>query len=258
MLIALALLATAPPPSPRVILVTLDGVRREDIRNPAHFPKLHQRGLPIADFEVANTALISLPAYQSIFLGVKNGCDSNDCPTVDSPTFVDRLAQLWKEPEQVAVFSSWERISRAVAVEPARIHLEAGLQSGEESPPWRRARYDVDTWAKASRYLSQSKPRFLYLSFNDADEWAHKGNVEQFNQALQRYDGWLDTLFEQEKDATILITTDHGRGVGTEWSDHSNHTPSAKFIWLVTRGLSPAALKTHLDLRPAIEKVFGL
>src|SRR6185436_2825490 len=119
--------------------------------------------------------LISLPAYQSIFEGKLTDCDSNDCAAASAETFPERIARELKlAPGDVAAFASWNRIERAFG---SHVLVDAGMHDGDEpAPPWSRARYDRATWAKATRYLTEKRPRFLYISFDDADEWAHDGN----------------------------------------------------------------------------------
>jgi hypothetical protein len=250
-----AVLAVAP-----VIFVTLDGVARADFLDPANFQKLRaHKGTEVDDFEVSTPALISLPAYQSIFVGKLTPCESNDCSPVSEETFLDRVASAkqWK-PEQLAVFASWDRIERAVAKTPALIHADIGRHQGDAAPPWEHARFDADTWKSARRYVTQTHPRFLYLSLDDADEWAHRGDRAQYLAALKRYDGWLTELSDLEKDAVIVVTTDHGRGAGAMWTDHGPAHPRAREIWLWARGLpSNTSLHNHLDLRPLFERLFG-
>ncbi len=248
--------------TPRVILVTLDGVRREEFYDAAVFPKLHARTDGAASaLEVATPTLLSLPAYQSIFTGRVTECANNDCAPAQDETFPERLVRELKlEPAQVAVFASWAPIARAVARDVQAIHLDVGPHEGEgAAPPWGRARYDEVTWSKATAYLEDQKPRFLFLSFDDADEWGHRKQRDEYLSALKRYDGWLDELLTREKDAVVIVTTDHGRGAGNEWTEHGAEYPAAKGIWVWSRGLPKRApLRHHLDVRPAIEAVFGL
>ncbi|MBL9039528.1 MAG: hypothetical protein JNG84_13495 [Archangium sp.] len=77
--------------------------------------------------------------------------------------------------------------------------------------------------------------------------------------ALRRYDTWLDELLTREKNAVVIITTDHGRGEGQEWTSHGPRFAAAKSIWLWSRGLPKGVtLHNHLTLRPTIEALFGL
>lgn len=253
----LPLLAAAP-----VIFVTLDGVRREDFVDTTTFQRLHaEPGRVVTHFAVATPTLISLPAYQSIFEGQLTACRSNNCARVSNETVLELIARKAKlKPEQVAVFASWKPIELAVARDPSAIYIDAGSKADDgPAPPWERARYDHATWIRAMQYWAEKRPRFLYISLNDADEWAHLGQREKYLAALKRYDAWLGNLLATEKEAVVIVTTDHGRGEGENWTEHGSRHPNAKAIWLWERGLpADIAIRTHLDLRPAFEKLFGL
>src|SRR5438309_1883251 len=92
----LVLAIAAAVPEANVVLVTWDGVRREEFVDPKLLPRFWSRnaagGLVMGGpagpaMEVTNPRLISLPAYQSIFAGALTGCDANDCGRVPRETF---------------------------------------------------------------------------------------------------------------------------------------------------------------------------
>jgi hypothetical protein len=254
-----------------VVLVTLDGVGREDFLDPARLPLFWSRraaeGLVLPGMEVADPSLVSLPAYQSIFAGALTGCAGNDCGRVREETFPERLLRELSLPRAgVAVFASWEKIAEAVEHAPGAITVDAGPHSWL---PWRDSRPDEETFALALRYLATERPRFLYLALGDADELAHNGDREGYRAALSRYDQWLEALLRQldsmgdyGKQTAVIVTTDHGRGEGERWTGHGGE-PHARFIWLFARGpgIAPGTASrraTHLELRPTIEALFGL
>jgi len=62
---------------------------------------------------------------------------------------------------------------------------------------------------------------------------------------------------------TLIVTTDHGRGVLWDWRNHGGR-PWARRVWMYARhprlkrkGLTVLG-GTHLDLRPTIESALGL
>ena len=215
--------------------------------------------------------MTSLPAYQSIFAGALTGCDGNDCGRIARETFPERLIrELPLTRASVAVFASWRKIADAVEHAPGAITVDAGPDGKGAAPEWDDARRDADTFALAMRYLAVQRPRFLYLSFDDSDEWAHRGDLERYRASLLQYDAWLDVLFETleamgdyGKHTTVIVTTDHGRGAGARWTEHGPDTPQARKVWLFARGAGvkpglASAPATHLDIRPTIEALFGL
>ena len=266
--------------------------------------RLAQQGVLYGDksrgetVRVANKPQNSLPGYQSIMAGATQPCSSNLCGRIQVETFPERLLHdLDLKPEQVATIASWEKIANAVEhvehstfvnageksllVDGAPLsHEDAQLneQQSHDSPPWRDARWDKYTFAHALNYLKAKKPRFLFISLNDSDEWGHKGQYEQYLKILRQHDAWikelvstLDSMGEYGKNTTLIVTTDHGRGEGNDWNDHGAGIADSANIWLYgrspytehakppkTRVPASSVSYTHLDIRPTIEATFGL
>jgi bisphosphoglycerate-independent phosphoglycerate mutase (AlkP superfamily) len=141
-------------------------------------------------------------------------------------------------------------------------------------PPWKNARFDEETIARALAHLERHRPRFLYLALLDSDERAHRGERAETVEALRRADAaiarifaWVDALPPDERaSTTVIVTTDHGRGDDERWTDHGLDTPAAANIWLaaVGEGVVPAGRAPttkairQADLRPTVERLFGL
>lgn len=296
---------------PNVILITLDGVRWQEIvqgsdpeldrGNPVSvlMPFLmetllprgvffgdHRRGLGMT---ISNPDGISLPAYQSLFAGVTTECHTNQCGRTNHETLQERLVRELGVPRlKVATIASWdqipnaaERIAGATFVNAAFEPLVdgtsdselAGLNSLQEGdrPLWGAARADRYTMGHARRYLRVHRPRFLYISLNDSDEWGHRGDYPRYLGSIRNYDRWiaelvaqLDDMGEYGRDTTLIVTTDHGRGFGREWAHHGA-VDGSRDVWLFAR--SPLTRSTcqaskggyrHIDIRPTIEAAFGL
>lgn len=316
--------ASVPSPDANVILVTLDGVRWNEVfigpdpelappdpqsKPGSLFPflttELKTEGFLTGDLRRGEQAsastptFISLPAYQSIMAGALQDCRSNSCGRIKVETLAERLVrESGFQKKQVATIASWSRIALAVEHTENTTFVNAGpdplfdsdgdpqltqlnKDQAAELPPWGDARADRFTFAQAIRYLKKHQPRFLFISLNDADEWAHKGNYPNYLSTLKQYDLWLKTLVSTldglgsyGKSTTLLVTTDHGRGEKKEWNDHGSGYPTSKDIWfygrsprtrshVVSKGLksdskSAASALSHLDIRPTIEKIFGL
>jgi hypothetical protein len=255
-----------------VVLVTWDGVARDDFLDPARLPRFWSTraagSLILSGMEVAGPLTVSLPGYQAIFAGALTGCAGNDCGRVRVETFPERVVRELSLPRAaVAAFASWEEIGGAVEHTPGTITVDAGPHS---ILPWRNSRADEETFALALRYLATERPRFLYLGLGDADQLAHKGDLGGYRATMLRYDEWLEALLRQldsmgeyGKQTILIVTTDHGRGAGERWTGHGAGEPQARSIWLFALGpgVKPGNASrraTHLDLRPTIEALFGL
>ena len=57
--------------------------------------------------------------------------------------------------------------------------VDAGFHPGDATTPWYFARFDKSTWARAMSAV-EKRPRFLWISLNDADEWAHRGSKDNY------------------------------------------------------------------------------
>lgn len=277
-LIAAALLAAAPQ---NVILITWDGARWQDVfdrTEQAALPRFFSRHLGRATvfgdpgstvkFEVANDALVSLPAYQELLTGGPVDCDGNACGRVRNETLIDTL-EAHGLGGRYAVFGSWKSIALAASVLNRR-DVDAGRQDGEPGTPWGTARLDRVTWAKAMAAIAR-QPSFLWVALNDADEWGHLGRRERYVRTLRRYDRWLDELLERleampgyGENTTVIITTDHGRGDGDDWTEHGRSLPESRRIFAFAIGpgtgakLAGERTFTHRDIRPTVEALLGL
>jgi hypothetical protein len=155
--------AKTPPTSreARVVLVTIDGVRWQDVYQGIDRGLAQRAGLDRAAIDAlakpnaltphlhelvarSGTALghkddcgivrqasntnISLPGYYEIFTARRTRCMSNVCPAVSVPTILDRAAAHGVAP--IASISSWDALERAVTA-PAgkgspRVFVSAG------------------------------------------------------------------------------------------------------------------------------------
>lgn len=78
---------------------------------------------------------------------------------------------------------------------------------------------DVLTARAGLQLLQQKKPRLLYIAFGDTDEYAHLGDYHAYLAALERGDEYLRQIWEilqadpfYRGQTTLIVTTDHGRG----------------------------------------------
>ena len=198
---------------PNVILLMLDGVRwQEFFHGPDPLIDPYVEGVspfrPLLDFgrnsfvygdlkkghvaRVSNLPVLSLPAYQSIMAGKMTACRSNSCNRIEVETLQERLLrELSLKKTEVATVASWPKIALSAEKEEGRTFVNAGIQENlitgddpatialnekqrKDTPPW-DARKDDYTFAQAMSVLKFQKPRFLFVSLNDADEFGHAG-----------------------------------------------------------------------------------
>ena len=163
------------PEAPRVVFVTIDGARWQDVFegvNPSLakrsgksgeslaeqgatgpesvLPRIHDfvakggvaigHGAGCGIVRPRGSSNISLPSYFELFTGRRTRCTSNSCPTVDVPTFLDRAAEAGVSP--VASIGSWDALDRAVTRGGASVLVSAGTKNWPGGRPLDNARLE--------------------------------------------------------------------------------------------------------------------
>lgn len=292
-------------PTRNVVLVTIDGVRWQEIfggvdprlAEDAHLP-LHREGsrdalLPNVRrlFFEEGTVLgdprlgggifasgphyVSMPGYLEILTGATTPCHGNDCGVHPASTLLDdvRTAEpASAERDAVAAFTSWEALGPVAAGDLGHAVVSSGRGANDAMPAYpgnQSYRPDRVTSTLAIDELMQHRPRFLWVSLGDTDEWAHRHDYRGYLDALRFADGFLgelaahlDEMGDYGAHTAILVTTDHGRDAG--FADHGG--PDSAKVWLLARGASIAprgAVATssprHLrDVAPTVRALLGL
>jgi hypothetical protein len=206
---------------------------------------------------LVNRHWFSYPGYAEILLGEAHDdvIKSNDSVQNPYPTVLETLREHLSLPRQgVATFASWgvfnyivEHTEGATTVDAgpaeaapanARLREWAALQR-ETLPPWSDVRSDIFTFKFAMAHLEASRPRVLYLAFDETDDWAHDGRYDRLLDAYARTDRYLEELWtwlQSQPDyrgrTHLLLTTDHGRGrTVADWRDHGAKVPGADVVW---------------------------
>lgn len=280
-----------------VILVTLDGVRWQEIFKGADPALADEAGLPGgphrtargltpnlhrlffdggtvlgdpglgARFLASGPRFVSLPAYVEIMTGAVSGCAGNDCQPAVPWTIATEIAQ--RTPEQgAAVFSSWSAISRAVGP-GENLLLATGRHPGDPDPAYPGHddyRPDRRTAALALDHLRRRRPGLLWVALGDTDEWAHRRDYRGYIEALRFADAFvgelcahLDEMGDYGDRTAVIVTTDHGRDAG--FADHGG--PDSAAVWLMARGAGlsakgPAALRAPRHLRDIAPTIAAL
>ncbi len=145
--------APALSPAGTVVIVTLDGVRWQDVflgLDKRHLPAQSERtdvdipnlralmteqgaalGAPGSmPFSVSGPSFVSLPGYTQLFTGRADvPCTTNACERTVTPTLVDAVGQRFGR-EQAVVLSSWPDIERAAVAQSDNAIVSAGRHGG--------------------------------------------------------------------------------------------------------------------------------
>lgn len=258
-----------------VVLVTLDGVRWQEIFNGVD-PQLAARdGMPRAAVVPAASLMpnvrrlffdggvvlgapgrgagigalgprwVSLPAYVELMTGARSTCWSNDCDPVIGWNLAEALRG--DVPETTAVFASWERIG-VVFPDPGVVAVHAGRGKSDEPlahPGNGGYLPDRVTARRAIAHLVERRPRFLWLALGDTDEWAHRNDYRGYLDALRAADAVIGEVTAHLAEmpgygerTALLVTTDHGRDDG--FADHGGRASADG--WLLARGAGVASV----------------
>ena len=258
-----------------VVLVTLDGVRWQEIFTGADpalagaaglpagaprtardlTPNLHRLffdgGTVLGDprlgqpFLASGPRFVSLPAYVEIMTGAVSGCCDNDCQPAVPWTIAAEIAR--RTPEQgAAVFSSWGTIARTVSAGES-VFLAAGRRPDEQAPAYPGHgdyRPDRRTAALALEHLRERHPSLLWVALGDTDEWAHRRDYRGYIESLRFADAFvgelcaqLDEMGDYGARTAVVVTTDHGRD--RNFTDHGG--PDSAAVWLMARGKALSA-----------------
>lgn len=217
---------------------------------------------------VTNGKKFSYPGYNEMLVGFAderiNSNDKIPNPNINVLEFLNRRADF---AGKVAAFATWDVMDFILNRERSGLHIRTGWTRIADEPPtkrqrelndmvrelprlWRGNEYDFITHQAAREYLLSQKPRVLFVGLGETDEWAHARRYDLYLEAAQRSDRYLRELWEtlqslpDYKDKTALvITTDHGRGITpADWTNHSEQTPEAEYIWIAALGPGVPAL----------------
>lgn len=239
--------------------------RRREVLLPFFWGKLAGDGIVLgnpalgSNVRVTNGNFISYPGYAEMLTGAPVPNIKTNIPIRIGRTTVFEYIQEQRgfSSTEVAAFCSWGLFDLIVSHEKAPFFRTAGhmemdpklitqgmapyvaIQS-EALTPWDSVRFDTVTLNLALEYLEHHRPRLLYVSFDETDDWAHDRRYDRVVQSAHFFDKGLERLWnklqsiDQYRDkTTMIVTTDHGRGLtGEDWTSHDKTIPGSEDIWI--------------------------
>jgi len=212
----------------------------------------------------ANPYWFSYPGYNEIFTGYPDtAVNSNAYPPNPNSNLLEFLNRQPKYKNKVAAFGAWDAFDRILneargkfpvysafdllgGIYPTATEKTINALAKDSYKPFGEAEVlDVFTHYGAMNYLQTKKPKVLYISYGETDEWAHAGRYKDYLDAANMVDKWIHDIwtyvqtdpFYKNKTA-IFITTDHGRGdlKKEEWTSHGSDIKDAYQIWFAAMG----------------------
>ena len=227
---------------------------------------------------VTNGLNFSYPGYSETLCGfVDPGVNSNDKIPNPNVTVFEWLDRRPAFRGKVAAFGAWDvfpfifNAPRAgfpinagndpFTVAPVSRELALMNRLKKESAIWPAEALDAFTFHTALGYLKQHKPRALYLSLGETDEWAHAGKYADYLRSAKLVDSYLRELWDtlqsipRYRDKTTLVfLPDHGRGEApVAWKSHGQKLPDSKYIWMAFLGPDTAPLGERKKTKPVTQ-----
>jgi hypothetical protein len=213
---------------------------------------------------VANPYWFSYPGYNEILCGyVDTAINSNGYKANPNTNLLEFINKQKGFEGKVAAFGAWDAFDRILNEKRSGFPVICGNDScGGKTPDAEQTiinklkkdaynpfgsseKLDVFTHYAAMDYLQKNKPRVEYISYGETDEWAHEGHYEDYLDAVNKVDKWLNDIWTYlqsspiYKDKTLLlVTVDHGRGDidKSKWTSHNSKIPGSDQIWFAVMG----------------------
>ncbi len=218
--------------------------------------------------QVTNGFNFSYPGYSEVFCGFGDpAVNSNNKTYNPNLNVLEWLNNMKQYHGKVAAFGAWDLFPFILNVKRSGLLVNAGYEPmtfGKPTPEyallnrlkqetiryWAGEPFDSLTLETALVYLQREKPRVLYVSLGETDEWAHEGRYDKYLESARRADAALKTLWETAQSmrkyrgkTTLIFCADHGRGnAPEEWKSHGEKIDASKNIWMAFIGPDTAPL----------------
>lgn len=252
-----------------------DPLKRREILMPFFWSTLAKQGQLYGNrkydnkVDCSNSMWFSYPGYNEILTGFADNERINSNDKINNPnvTVLEYLNQQPAYKGKVAAFGSWDVFPFIINAERSGIPVNAGFAKAQNNSnereqllnllqdqirgPWGSVRFDAFTHHYAMEELKKNKPKVLFVSFGETDDYAHGGRYDQYLISARQTDAYIAELWNylqsdpQYKDkTTMIITTDHGRGTQPKstWKSHGINIKGAGEIWMAVIGPDSPAL----------------
>jgi Metalloenzyme superfamily. len=211
----------------------------------------------------SNKMWFSYPGYNEVLSGFADDDRINSNSKINNPnvTFLEYLNQMPEYNGKVMAFGSWDVFPYIIHEERSGVPVNAGFDLAEGDDltdvertvnriqqeirgPWGGVRLDPFTHHFAMEGLKKHRPKVMYISYGETDDWAHGGKYDQYIWSAHQTDAYINEIWdwvqsdpEYKDKTTLIITTDHGRGITkTSWKSHGASVPEGGEIWMMAIG----------------------
>lgn len=216
---------------------------------------------------LTNQMWFSYPGYSEILCGFADDVHirSNDKTNNPNETVLEYINNKPGFNGNTAAFTSWDVFPYIINQERSHIPVNAGYtpvekpfsaedrlinQLQKQTPVlWNSVRLDAFTFHLALSYIKNAKPKLLYISFGETDDFAHEGDYDQYLYSANRTDAFIREIWNTiqadpfyKNQTTMILTTDHGRGIDPEgWKHHGKSSvANSDEVWMAFLGVGVA------------------
>ena len=214
--------------------------------------------------DVSNPYWFSYPGYSEILCGyVDTAINANVYKHNPNTTVLEFFNRQEKLKNKVAAFGAWDAFHRIINDTRSKIPVVTAYDACGGNAPTANEKLinamlrdsyrpfnaeeclDVFTHYAALEYLKTKRPRVLYISYGETDEWAHQREYKFYADAAHQFDAWVKEIWDYvqsvpqyKNKTTLLITCDHGRGDNSKekWTSHGRDVDGSSQIWFAVMG----------------------
>lgn len=229
--------------------------------------------------QVTNGRKFTYPGFNEIFTGFADdriiSNDKRDNPNVtvfewlfQKPAFAGRAAAFANWDTHFFIFNAhrsgipiWTGYTNTLNFVPgSRLALLEQVHR-DMNPLWPDMDFDALYFNAALEYLTEQKPRLLWLGLSEPDEWAHESRYDHYLFSATKMDSYLRRLWEKlqslphyRDQTTVILTCDHGRGGGIkDWTSHGAAIEGAENIWIAVLGPDTPPLGERTNIAPVFQ-----
>jgi hypothetical protein len=231
-----------------------------------------------SDAYVTNQLNFSYPGYSEALCGLADSSvKSNDKVLNPNKSVFEWLNEQPAFHGRVAAFAAWDVFPFIFNAPRAQFPINAGYDpftllpdypevallnrlKVEQPHYWDEEPFDALPFRTGIEYLKAKKPKLLFLSLGETDDWAHEKRYDLYLEAAHRTDDYLKfvwetiaTMPEYRGRTTLVFGTDHGRGSGKQWSTHGEKVRDSKYVFMMFMGPDTAPLGDRSDV-PAVNQ----
>ena len=229
-----------------------------------------------SEMRVANAEWFSYPGYNELLCGSPDPLITSNAPIPNrNVTILEWLNARDSFSGQVAAAVTWHVLPATLNV--GRSRLPAWVSTQNPALAARSRRFaDIDRWMRdvpiksrdehydafgfhaAREMLAVFRPRVLYVALGEPDTNAHRRRYDAYLESITRCDRFIRELWEElqaddryRDNTTLIVTTDHGRGMTPkDWTNHNKTTPGSNETWVAIVGPDTPARGERRDHAP--------